>query len=93
MLLEPLREQLERARAQHERDLRSGAGWVELPDAYARKSPTAGCSWPWQWLVPARRIYTDSLTGQCMPVGAGGFGGGGSGDNCGPGFVTIDLAR
>ncbi len=49
-------------RAQHERDLRSGAGWVELPAAYARKRPTAGCSWPGRWLVPARRRDTDPRT-------------------------------
>lgn len=32
---------LERVRAQHERDLVSGAGWVELPGALAKKIPSA----------------------------------------------------
>ena len=33
--------------AQHEADLRQGAGWVELPDALRRKYPNAGREWPW----------------------------------------------
>ena len=36
-------------RAQHERDLQQGAGWVELPTALARKYPNAGREWVWQW--------------------------------------------
>jgi integron integrase len=39
---------LERVRAQHERDLANGAGWVELPGALAKKLPSAGREWPWQ---------------------------------------------
>lgn len=37
----PLREKLERNRAQWERDVRRGGGRVALPDAFARKSPRA----------------------------------------------------
>jgi integrase len=55
---------LERLRAQHERDLRAAAGWVELPDALSRKYPNAGREWPWQWVFPATRTYTDPATGQ-----------------------------
>ena len=33
----PLRDQLQVVRALHERDLREGAGWVETPEALARK--------------------------------------------------------
>ena len=33
---------LERARKQHQADLRHGAGWVELPSALTRKYPNAG---------------------------------------------------
>ena len=36
---------LEGARAQHQRDLAAGAGWVELPTALARKYPNAGREW------------------------------------------------
>src|SRR5206468_1667944 len=36
---------LEGARAQQQRDLAAGAGWVELPTALARKYPNAGREW------------------------------------------------
>jgi len=55
---------LERARGQHERDLVKGAGCVELPGALARKLPSAGREWPWQWVFPATRTYTHPETGQ-----------------------------
>ena len=51
-------------RAQHERDLRDGAGWVALPHALGRKYPNAGRSWAWQWLFPARRLHQDSASGE-----------------------------
>src|SRR3990172_5157446 len=50
----PLERHLERVRQAHARDLEEGAGWVELPDALGRKDPSAGRSWPWQWVFPAR---------------------------------------
>src|SRR5262245_64931384 len=52
-----LQKHLEGVRARHQLDLRNGAGWVELPDALARKYPGAGREWPWQWVFPATRIY------------------------------------
>jgi len=55
---------LERVRAQHERDLANGAGWVELPGALAKKLPSAGREWPWQWVFPATRHYLERETGQ-----------------------------
>jgi integrase len=48
-----LAKHLERVRALHDRDLRHGAGWVELPWALARKYPNAGREWAWQWVFPA----------------------------------------
>jgi len=54
----------ERAHRQHLADLQRGAGWVEMPDALARKYPRAGLEWAWQWVFPATRIYVDRLTGQ-----------------------------
>ena len=50
---------LQRVREQHERDLAQGAGWVELPSALARKLPSAGRDWAWQWVFPATRIYSE----------------------------------
>lgn len=65
MAAEPaLRRHLERARAQHERDLASSAGYVELPRALARKYPSYRREWGWQWVFPATRIYVDRETGE-----------------------------
>jgi integron integrase len=55
---------LEVVRGQHQLDLQRGAGWVELPDALARKYPNAGREWAWQWVFPATRMYVDRVTGQ-----------------------------
>ncbi len=55
---------LEHVRAQHQRDLAAGAGWVELPAALARKLPNAGRDWVWQWVFPATRTYFHRQTGQ-----------------------------
>ncbi len=55
---------LDRMRSQHLADLQRGAGWVEVPDALARKHPHAGREWVWQWAFPATRFYVDRLTGQ-----------------------------
>jgi integron integrase len=60
----PLQEQLEAVRRQHERDLRAGRGWVEVPSSLARKLPNAGREWPWQWVFPATRCYLHRETGQ-----------------------------
>jgi integron integrase len=51
---------LDRVRAQHERDLREGAGAVQLPYAIERKYPRAASEWAWQWVFPATRFYTDA---------------------------------
>ena len=51
-------------RAQHERDVRSGSGWVELPYALAKKYPNAARELTWQWVFPATRHYKDPETGQ-----------------------------
>ena len=55
---------LQAVRAQHQRDLQRGAGWVELPSALARKYPNAGREWVWQWVFPATRPYRHAETGQ-----------------------------
>lgn len=51
-------------REQYRADLARGAGWVELPAALRTKYPNAAREWPWQWVFPATRIYTDSETGE-----------------------------
>ncbi|MCK5940729.1 MAG: integron integrase [Planctomycetes bacterium] len=60
----PLQQQLRHVEQQHQRDLRKGAGWVELPTALAAKWPRAGRDWIWQWVFPATRIYHHAETGQ-----------------------------
>ena len=55
---------LQTVRAQHERDLQHGAGWVERPSALARKYPNAGREWVWQWVFPATWPDRHSETGQ-----------------------------
>ena len=62
-LLAPLGQQLATAARVHAEDLALGAGWVELPDALARKYPNAGRELPWQWLFPATRTYLHPATG------------------------------
>lgn len=55
---------LGRVKKQHARDLASGAGWVELPGALARKLPNAARDGLWQWVSPATRRYRDAATQQ-----------------------------
>ena len=60
----PLLHHLAEVRVQHERDLASGAGGVELPGALSLKYPNAGREWGWQWVFPAGRMYEDAETGR-----------------------------
>ncbi|MGH2373215.1 MAG: integron integrase, partial [bacterium] len=54
---EPLRAHLDEVRPQHVRDLARGLGRAPLPDALARKYPTADREWTWQWVFPASSHY------------------------------------
>jgi integron integrase len=47
--------QMNRVRTLFEEDLKRGGGFVPLPGAMARKAPTGGRSFAWQFLIPARR--------------------------------------
>jgi len=63
--LEPrLSAHLDRMRVQHQSDLEQDAGWVELPDAVAKKLPAAGREWSWQRVFPATRTYREPCTRQ-----------------------------
>lgn len=59
-----LRRHLAAVRRQHDTDLATGAGHVELPHALARKLPGASRDWPWQWVFPATRTYVHVETGE-----------------------------
>jgi Phage integrase, N-terminal SAM-like domain/Phage integrase family len=57
----PLRGHLTEVGALHVRDLERGAGWVALPDALARKYPSAGREWGGSGSFrPLGRIWTGS---------------------------------
>lgn len=59
-----LRVQIERVRAQLDRDLRAGVSGSPLPGAVAQKMPGAERDWRWQYLFPASRIYVEPGTGK-----------------------------
>jgi hypothetical protein len=86
-LAEPLRRQLERARALHENDVREGYGRVYLPYALARKYPSAGREWCWQYVFPATKRSVDPRRARAAPphLGDGLAESGESGGQGGPG--------
>lgn len=59
-----LQTHLTRVRGLHEADLQQGFGAVYLPDALARKYPTAAREWAWQYVFPAGRLSTDPRSGE-----------------------------
>ncbi|HEY0710725.1 MAG TPA: integron integrase [Polyangia bacterium] len=63
-LIRPLQDHLRAMKRVHEEDIAMGAGFVDLPDALARKYPSAPRDWSWQWVFPAARIHRDRATGQ-----------------------------
>ncbi len=58
-LTESLKEQLERTKIQHEKDLSEGGGDVYLPDALSRKYPNAAKEWMWQYVFQSGRLSVD----------------------------------
>jgi integron integrase len=58
-LTAPLQRHLQKVKAQHEQDLADGFGEVWLPDALARKYPSAAREWSWQFVFPSSRISID----------------------------------
>lgn len=55
-LIEPLVTHLQEVRRQFDTAVKHGAGYVQLPDALARKYPNARREWAWQWVFPATRL-------------------------------------
>ncbi len=60
---EPLKAHLLKVRALHERDLASGHGDVELPDAVHAKYPRAPYQWGWKFVFPSHKLSVDPATG------------------------------
>jgi integron integrase len=53
-------------RAQFERDLDMGAGYVPLPGGLARKKPGAARSWAWQYVFGGQNLIVESATGHLI---------------------------
>ncbi|HUH32133.1 MAG TPA: integron integrase [Rhodanobacter sp.] len=62
-LREPLQAQLAEAARIHQRDLAAGFGRVWMPDALARKFPSAARDWGWQYAFPATARSVDPRDG------------------------------
>lgn len=58
-LIPMLQEQVQFVSVQHQRDVAAGFGSVYLPDALARKYPSAPFELAWQYLFPARDYSVD----------------------------------
>ena len=58
-----LAEHLKGVRELHTKDLKDGAGRVQLPGALARKYPNAEREWCWQYVFPASRRFIQKGTG------------------------------
>lgn len=63
-IVEPLKAHLSRVRRLYRQDVEAGMGNVELPGAFARKSPGAAREWGWQWVFPARKTHVDRVSGE-----------------------------
>ena len=61
-ILDPIKRQLQYAKALHEKDLAEGCGSVYLPYAFERKSPNANKEWEWQYVFPAPNRSEDPQT-------------------------------
>lgn len=62
-IIASLRLHIEEVKKLHDRDLATGFGSVELPDALAAKYPSAAKSWAWQWVFPATSRYQITIDG------------------------------
>ncbi len=58
-LIEPLRAHLGVRRLLYQKDRRSGDATVYMPDALARKYPSASAEWPWQYVFAAENLSID----------------------------------
>ena len=61
---DPLARHLQFVRRRHDEDLELGGGYVQLPHAMDRKSPSAAAEWAWQFVFPASRVWQDPASGR-----------------------------
>jgi integron integrase len=59
-----LRGHLENVYKLYRQDMEAGLDGTPLPGALSRKYPTAMREWPWQWVFPATRTWTEAATGR-----------------------------
>jgi integron integrase len=64
LVVPALRVHLERRKKAFERDLRGGVRGSVLPDALAKKIPSAERDWRWQFAFPATRTYVEERSGE-----------------------------
>lgn len=64
MVKAQLREQLERVKKVHARDLAAGYGHVQLPYALHRKYANASTDWRWQFVFPQLKRWVNPKTGE-----------------------------
>jgi len=62
-IIDDLKQQLEKGRRLHERDVSEGFGRVYLPDALSRKYPSAAAEWKWQYVFPSGKRSIDPRSG------------------------------
>ncbi|MDH3377755.1 MAG: integron integrase [Gammaproteobacteria bacterium] len=65
-LVEPLKQQLDKVTAMHNKDLSGGFGEVYLPYALARKYKNAATELRWQYVFPAVKLSVDPRSGKVM---------------------------
>jgi integron integrase len=63
-IVPPLLDHLQHVQRLHRRDVETGSGTVELPDALDRKLPNANHDWIWQYVFPSAALSVDPLTGR-----------------------------
>ena len=63
-LTEMLESQIEKIKILHADDLQDGFGSVYIPDALARKYPSAVKEFRWQYVFPSTKISTDPRSGE-----------------------------
>lgn len=64
MAVPALKVHLERMHRRFEQDLRAGMSGPSLPNALARKLPSADRDWGWQYVFPAARVHVERESGR-----------------------------
>lgn len=65
-LCSPLRQHLLRVATLHRDDLARGGGLAPMPDALARKYPSASASWAWQYVFPSSALRPRGDSGRMV---------------------------